>query len=235
VRLAAPCGGQLAKTVKLDKLARQIRRDIVASPKKAAALGLMLVVALYFWAPMVWNWISPGSKTKAVAGSGVILEDEPIDPVAKANKARLVFAWEKVRKQIAADPRMTPAMFDRSWTNPFRNLEEQRAATTAQTAQAAAGAVALPDLDPEKAGLTLTSVVIGSRRRWATIGGENYLEGEIVRPLAANGKRVPEIEFLLARVDKHEVELERNGKRYKLTLEKPALAPGDQINPPRRN
>jgi hypothetical protein len=215
--------------VKLDKLARQIRRDILASPKKAAALGLMLLVALYFWAPMVWGWISPGGKTKAMAGSGVILEDDPVDPVAKANKAKFVFSWEKIRKQVAADPRMTPAAFDRSWTNPFRSLEQQQAAIAVKNATAAA-AVTAPDFDPEKAGLTLTSIVIGSRQRWATIGGENYAEGDKVRPLAADGKPVPGIEYLLARVDRHEVELERNGKRYKLALERPVLAPGDQIN-----
>ena len=220
--------------MKLDKLVRQIRRDIVASPKKAAALGLMLVVALYFWAPMVWGWIAPGGKSKAVAASGLILEDDPVDPVAKAAKAKLVFAWEKVRKQIAADPRMTPALYDKNWTNPFRNLEEQQAQAVAAVAQAATQGP-LPDLDPAQAGLTLTSVVIGSRQRWATIGGENYLEGELIRPLNVEGKPVKEVEFLLARVQQHEVELERNGKRYKLVLQKPELAPGDNINPQRPN
>jgi hypothetical protein len=93
----------------------------------------------------------------------------------------------------------------------------------------------LPDLDPAKAGLRLTSVVIGSRQRWATIGGENYLEGELVRPLTPDGKPAAEVEFLLTRVEQHEVELQRNGKRYKLFLQKPELAPGDNINPQRHN
>jgi hypothetical protein len=219
--------------VKLDKLARQIRRDIMASPKKAAALGLMLLVALYFWAPMVWGWIGKGGKTKVAAGSGVILEDDPIDPVAKANKAKLVFAWEKVRKQMAADPRMTPAMFDKNWTNPFRNLEQQRTQAVASITQAAPRDPS--ELDPARAGLTLTGVVIGTRQRWATIGGENYLEGDLVRPLNADGEPSKDVEFLLARVDSYEVELERNGKRYRLVLAKPGLAPGDKINPQRQN
>ena len=57
--------------MKLDKLARQLRRDVAASPKKAVALGLMVLVALYFWAPMVWKWIAPdqgkGKSTVSVS------------------------------------------------------------------------------------------------------------------------------------------------------------------------
>jgi hypothetical protein len=225
--------GHLGKAVKLDKLARQIRRDIAASPKKAAALGLMLVVALYFWAPMVWGWIGKGGKSKPATAVGLILEDEPVDPAAKASKARLVFAWEKIRKQIAADPRMTPAVFQPSWNDPFTNLE-QRAETQASGA-ASTQTTGPSELDPDKAGLRLTSVVIGTRQRWATIGRESYLEGELVRPLAADGKPMPGIEFLLVRVDRHEVELARNGKTYILSLDRPVLAPGDEIDRERRN
>lgn len=214
--------------MKLDKLARQIRRDIFASPKKAAALGLMSVVALYFWAPMVWGWIgTKGSKPLTAAEAGVILEDDPVDTVALASKARLVFHWEKIRKQIAADPHMTPAVFQTSWQNPFRKTvqtgEEQTPSQQPQTTTDPLAAA-----DPASAGLTLTSVAISPKVRSATISGDVYREGEIIELESPDGT-VSAVQFKLVRVEYHEVELERLGKTYKLTLSRARLAQGDEI------
>jgi hypothetical protein len=67
--------------------------------------------------------------------------------------------------------------------------------------------------------------------RLATISGKTYQEGEIVSPPAADGGPSA-LEFKLVRVDYHEIELERNGKTYKLILKQPKLAPGDEISGP---
>jgi hypothetical protein len=222
--------------VKLDKLARQLRRDISASPKKAAALGLMLVVALYFWAPMVWGWMKPGgSKTVAAADSGVILEDDPVDPAAVASRARHDFAWEKIRKQLAADPHMTPALFDPGWRDPFRRAANQ---LPAGPGIAASGLTQQPkesQLDPAAAGLAVTSVVIGSRRKSATIAGDTYAEGDLITPVDANGQPVERAAFRLAKVGYHGVELERNGTIYTLELQRAKLAQGDEITSQRHD
>ncbi len=214
--------------MKLDKLARQIRRDISASPKKAAALGLMFLVALYFWAPMVWGWIAPGAKPKTVAAAGVILEDDPVDPVAQANKAKHVFHWEKIRKHIAADPRMTPAAFQASWHNPFRAAEGQTE-DQARTPEYQAPAGTPQEIDPMSAGLTLSSVAVSAKLRSATISGDSYREGEVIKLLAPDGS-VSSVEFKLVRVDYHEVELERQGKIFKLKLSRARVAHGDEIS-----
>jgi hypothetical protein len=215
--------------VKLDKLARQIRRDIAASPKKAAVLGLMVLVALYFWAPMIWGWIKPsGDSAPAVAASDVILEDEPIDPQKAATKKEgRTFSWEKVRRKVAADPRMTPAMFEASWFDPFRRAEGAAAAVAArQRPQSAASA----PLDPSALGLKLTSVAISPRQRSAVISGQKYREGEIV-PLGKQDDASPAaIEFRLIKVGFHEVQLEYQGQTFTLELSRPRLAPGDALN-----
>jgi hypothetical protein len=43
--------------VKLDKLVKQLRRDATANPKKTALLGVMALVALYFWGPLLWKGV----------------------------------------------------------------------------------------------------------------------------------------------------------------------------------
>ena len=213
--------------MKLDKLARQLRRDISANPKKAAALGLMVLVAIYFWAPIVGGWTGKIGPDRKVAAEGLILEDEPVDPVAQARRARQVFPWEKVRKLVQSDPRMTPATFQTSWQNPFRKPDQASEQTTEPLPQANAN-----DIDPALAGLALTGVAIGPRVRAATISGKTYKEGEIVSPLTAGGQPST-VEFKLSRVDYFEIELQRNGKTYKLELKRPQLAPGDEISGPR--
>lgn len=215
--------------MKLDKIARQIRRDIAASPKKAAVLGLMVLVALYFWAPMIWGWIKPsdgGSKAVASA-TEVILEDEPIDPVKATKKEGRKFSWEKVRRKMAADPRMTPAVYDASWPDPFRLAEAGTAGTTVKTGPQTPAAA---PIDPAALGLKLTSVAISAQRRAAVISGDKYREGELV-PMGGKDKASPTgIAFRLTKVGFHEVQLEYQGQTYTLELDRPQLAPGDEWN-----
>ena len=215
--------------MKLDKLARQLRRDVAASPKKAAALGLMVLVALYFWGPLVWGWISPGERKgkSAVAASDVILEDDPIDPAAKAKREQQVFAWEKTRRKFLSDPRMSPALYDVSWHDPFRRDELTDPIRTTNTAQSQA---AEAQSDPNKLGLVLTSVVVGPTRRSAVISGENYQEGQLVPGNGRKGQAPGGVEFRLARVGFHEVQLERLGRTYTLKMSRPQLAPGDELS-----
>ncbi len=217
--------------MKLDKIARQIRRDIAASPKKAAVLGLMVLVALYFWAPMIWGWIkADDAGALAVASaSEVILEDEPIDPVKATKKEGRTFSWEKVRRKMAADPRMTPAVYEASWSDPFLRSD---VATGAGSVAAKAGpqTLASTPIDPAALGLKLTSVAISAQRRVALISGEKYREGELVPMGGMEEASAAGIGFRLTKVGFHEVQLEYQGQTYTLELSRPRLAPGDSWN-----
>ena len=147
---------------------------MAANPKKAAALGLMVLVALYFWGPLAWKWLSAtGSKrTGKVNMASLILTDDPIEP-SQQSKVRggTKFRWEKARQLIRHDPRMVSATFDSSWTDPF----SQPAATSADgtdngAAQAdAVGAATAAASDPNQLGIVLGSLMITSRVRVATI------------------------------------------------------------------
>jgi hypothetical protein len=225
--------------VKLDKLAKQARRDLAANPKKAAILGLMLLVAAYFWGPLVWKWVAPAGKKGGKEGqTALILEDDPAEtvPQAKTGAAR-PFRWEKVRQLIRSDRLMVPAAFERAWPNPFApspgavkpvsapggEVPAVPAGTAAQTAVA--------EITPQAVGLKLTSVAIGPRRRSATISGHTYREGDTIVLKGADKQAAISAEFRLVRVEAHGVEVQREAKTWWLEFEKPSLADGDEIEP----
>jgi hypothetical protein len=227
--------------VKLDKLAKQARRDLLANPKKAAVLGLMLLVAAYFWGPLLWKWLAPagGAKGGNSGPTALILEDDPAEAAPQAKPGGLnPFRWEKVRQLIRSDRLMTPATLQADWPNPFAPLPVA-AASEPIRGPGSAGAGELPataaaELTPESIGLRLASVAIGPRRRTATISGDTYVEGEAV---TASGKRTTAAQspaFQILRIETGGVELERDGKTWWLLFDQPKLAQGDEIESPGR-
>ena len=89
--------------MKLDKLLKQAKRDLVASPKKAAVLGLMLLVAAYFWGPLLWKWMAPSGTASAKGDqTALILTDDPVLPdaaKAKGGKAK-AFRWDESQRDF---------------------------------------------------------------------------------------------------------------------------------------
>ena len=229
------------KTVNLDKLAKQLRRDLAANPKKAAALGLMVAVALYFWGPLVWGWLhsEQSKKTGQSQLAHLILTDDPLEPADKAkSRSKARFRWEKVRPLLAQDPRMVSATFDEVWIDPFgkpaagaEDNGESQNASSKSTAAAAAAAEA----SPAEMGLTLSSVAISPRRRAATISGERYFVGDEITVNSKDGS-LPPTKIRVATITAQEVELECNGKTITLRLARSRLANGDAIerSPPSR-
>jgi hypothetical protein len=222
--------------VKLDKLAKQARRDLAANPKKAAILGLMLLVAAYFWGPLVWKWFVPAGKKGGKEGqTALILEDEPaeVTPQTKTGAAK-PFRWEKVRQLIRGDRLMVPAAFEQAWPNPFAPPPGAAPAPVGPGGESPAGSAAitaLAEITPQTAGLKLTSVAIGPRRRTATIGGHTYREGAMIAVKGAEKQASISAEFRLVRVEAQGVEVEREGKTWWLEFAKPSLAHGDEIEP----
>src|SRR5437660_3518976 len=93
----------LANAVSLNKVTSQLRRDLAANPKKAAALALMVAVALYFWGPLAWKFIkASGAKQNSKANmASLILTDDPIEPSQQTKGGlRIRFRWERARQLI---------------------------------------------------------------------------------------------------------------------------------------
>ena len=214
--------------MKLDKLVKQIRRDASANPKKAAALGLMLLVALYFWAPLVGKWLgNSGKKPVRTENASLILTDDPAEPTSQTKgKSAAKFRWERVRQLIRSDPHMTTATFDTTWIDPFAAREQPPPGAAASPA--AGDAATASALGPHEAGLTLTSIAIGSQRRMATISGDTYRENEMV-VVGGKDNAAAGMEFRVVRIGPQSVDLERGGRTFTLELSKPKLGRGDRI------
>ena len=217
----------------LDKLAKQLRRDVAANPKKAAALGLMVAVALYCWGPLVWGWLrsAQDKQSEQAQLAKLILTDDPVEAADKAKpRSKARFRWERVRPQIAQDPYMVSATFDSVWSDPFGlsaiTTEGQSDSPIAPGTNSSASAASA--VDPLELGLVLSSVAIGPKRRGATISGERYYLGDEIKIHGKEGK-VLATHVRVAKITPQGVELEWQGKRFTLQLEQPRLANGDVI------
>lgn len=218
------------RAVNLEKLVKQLRRDVAANPQKAAALGLMVLVALYFWGPLVWKWASAGGNKRntKVNLASLILTDDPPEPTQQSKlRGGAKFRWEKARQLIRQDPHMASATFDPRWIDPFGKPPADTTAQEAEAAQAEATAASAP-AEPSTLGLVLGSIMIGPRHRVATINGETCREGDTVEVADKHDKGVKR-HFKVAHIGRQEVELDIGGRSVVLELPAPKLAHGEGI------
>jgi hypothetical protein len=197
----------------------KLRREIEANPKKAGVLALLLVVAIWFWAPLFGKWfgktetdVKDGAPTPNVATAspttGLGASALGATESALSLKSKLPNrSWRQLVALIEQDPRMSPATELAAGRDPFKSLptesaEKKRAETAPEQ----------PDLTPTAAGLVLTSTIVGRGQKIALIGGEAYKEGSLVA--AARG----EADFRLVEIRPREVILERKGRLYNLSL-----------------
>jgi len=221
--------------VSLNNITSQLRRDLTANPKKAAALALMVAVALYFWGPLAWKYVkASGAKQNSKANmASLILTDDPVEPSQQTKGgSRTRFRWEKVRQLIQQDPQMLSATFDVGWIDPFGKPAtapgeaEPMVETPMEDPTATAAAAAA--VDPQSLGIALGGVMIGPRSRFATINGETCREGEVISVADKRDKTLT-YEFRVLKVSRHSVQLEMGGRIFTLELSQPRLGHGDDF------
>lgn len=215
------------------RLTRRLRREVTANPKKAAVLGLLVLVALYFWAPLMWRWIArAGSRAKPVQAAATAKDTPPVPdapaPMRKAGKGRNATtqdkkgspdrAWDELARSIDQDPRMKPAGVPSISRDPFHAVAPEVAEKPKTEEMRAAEAAAA--MTPEQLGLVLSSTLIGPVRRTALVNGRTYEQGGTIR-CAKDGQP---LEFTLSEVHPRRIVLTRQGKRYELTIAQPAVS-----------
>lgn len=216
----------------LDKLAKQLRRDLAANPKKAAALGLMVLVALYFWGPLLAGWFSSSSKRSTkMDTAALILTDDPLEPTQQARaRTSAKFRWERVRQLLQQDPAMVSATFNPTWVDPFTKSAAMIALEQPVEAPSVSADPPLGGAGAESAALSLVlnGVFVGAKTRVATINGEAYREGE---SLTVSGKQETpsSLSVRVVQIHRQGVVLEAGGKLLRLDLSTPSLAQGDEI------
>jgi hypothetical protein len=203
-----------------SRLSRKLRREIKASPRKAAVLAALSFVGLWFWVPLVAKWLgktdAEAASTSPVAAAmpqprnsaaSVITATTPnVTPGAPAlTAAGSRRPWQQLLASIERDARMKPATDLGSGRDPFHPLEEKKV-------KKGAAVLEKPDLTPADAGLSLSSTIVGAGDRTALIGRDVYREGDTIATTHGEG------EFRLVEIRPREVVLERSGKLYRLDL-----------------
>jgi len=201
--------------VSVDQLAKRLRREVLADPKKAAILGLMLLVALWFWAPLVMGWIgkkeSGPTAKPADAGpatmAGFLNQMGPGTPTAPQAKAET--PWHVLAQWMDRDPLKQAVRPAAGQRDPFRMSLEVVKQKEQPKPEKIKKTVA-----PEALGLSLTGTVVGPGRRVALINGKSYRQGEDVK-LAREGQTQV---FKLAEVRADRVVLEQSGRTFEIKM-----------------
>lgn len=239
----APRRRQQAGTAVSASFGKRLSREIAGSPKKAAALGALLLVALWFWAPLIKGWMAPASlaaagaadtssgRTAASAGPAPA-QPAAVPPASPSGGAAPAssdtaqafpngYTWQQVAAAIDADPLMQPA-------GPIADRNDIFAVAPPAAVAAPAEAPSEPPpikLSPSDAGLVLSSTVMGPAGRVALISGRRYRVGDDVK----STKDGQPIVFKLITVEPRQVVLETDGDRYLVKMPGARLSGDDSV------
>jgi len=189
---------------------------VLGHPKKAAVLGLLVLVAVYFWSPLVWGWFvkdEPSVETSSAT------EDSDFDPMVLADSSKATpsppeptpaHPWQLLVEWRENDPTTTtaPGLSDRR--DPFRSLEPEVADAELEDESRTVEAA----VTPESIGLELAGTLVGPDHSVALINGKAYREGKTI----ASTKDGESIEFELSEVHPRRIVLRRLGEQFELTI-----------------
>ncbi len=229
--------------MKLGKISRKLRREVGAHPVKAAVLGILCLVALWFWAPLLQGWLTPrrpgSTASQAVqpgtpqrpGGSPTALAV----PAPDSDSKTAVYPWRQIVQWMEQDPRTRPVApapetgqpaagladdqwlgkpLDAGFRDPFFRSEP---AEKEQAKEAAAEPPpAPPAVRPQDLGASVSGIISGPDGGAAVINERTYLEGEEVL-LRKDGMAYA---FHVAEIRPGTVVLTRDGARYELDIQK---------------
>jgi hypothetical protein len=208
--------------VNLGKLKRTLERDFKRNPAKTGVLLALLPVAAYFIGPLFWKMIPKTGSDGATVGSVALPAANSLVPPANATSPRAA-PWHEVAAQIASDSRMTSAAVA-GLRDPFQGEEKVLVQLAEQPIEPAQEVTEDPNEEtrPEDFGLQLTATIVGEHLRLATINGKQYRENAKL-PILQSAEGAPNdiqggAAFVVKRVAKKYVVLEREGKLYQLQL-----------------
>lgn len=182
--MPAACGAAGARyVVNFHQLKTRFAYEVRANPKKAAILGLLGLVCAYFWAPLLAAWMPGAAATSPEPPPVVALPQAASPPPTSTPPPADKISWrermERPKHEVWMQPAEERFVLRR---NPF--AMPRPAASVRQPDPTEPAAVALetkPHATPQEAGLSLTSTIVGPRRRLALINGQIFERGaEIV-------------------------------------------------------
>ncbi len=185
-------------------------------------MGGLLVVAIWFWFPLVKDWIGLADSADAKDESIVVAQATQPDstttsPAASVGKTN----WRTIAKGISEDPLMQSGQLRSETFDPF--YPEQPLETQLTAIDTPPEAAPIPDVSPETAGLTITSVIVGGAVPIARINNQNYHVGDQVS--AQDGQ----LHYTVVAVKHWGVLLQGSQQTYELHLEQVAPKSGQRM------
>ena len=180
-------------------------------------LGVLLIVAIWFWAPLVSKWmgkgtddVPPAPTTSEEANSttsnnsvAATTSSETTTPTKTAAPK-----WQQILKWMRNDPHMQPKSSESAAHDPFFPSASRMVAHEEKPV----GPPPTPELTPQQAGIVVQSTAIGPRTKTALINGRPYHEQQNVT--APNGHD----RFLLVEIRPNGIVLDRDGNRFELKI-----------------
>ncbi|MBL8828127.1 MAG: hypothetical protein JNM18_14200 [Planctomycetaceae bacterium] len=213
----------------LEKLSKQLQRELKRNPKQAGILALLGVVAVWFWLPLIWksddSMSSPvvtPAATETAASTAVTTvattSTSATNPSTTTTTTNQPARWDQIVQEIDNDPLMQPitvltaATLDRS---PFAIYAHVEPVKVEETPEEVTPFIPPQPVEvvvtPDEAGLQVTGTIVSRTRSSATINGEAFRTGETIE--GNDG-----VIFTLVSVEATGVVLERNGKQFPLTI-----------------
>ena len=160
------------------KLAKELKRNT----KKTAVLALLCVVAIWFWAPLVWGWIGLDQETSVAVETPEVLTTPTSEalvitapPPTLSKEPEL--SWKNLTDLFAHNQLMETAELQQLAASPFgrpKTIEEVEA-ETAEVGEAEDESedetTATKRRTPNQLGLKLTSTITGRGMQLAVING----------------------------------------------------------------
>jgi hypothetical protein len=191
---------------------------VTANPKKGAILGVMLVVAIYFWVPLVAGWIGKsqtGQSAPPNDAGATALAGFPTLPAAgdkPGPSAQAETPWYVLAEWMNRDPLKLAAGPHGGGRDPFRFIVhvEKPKAPPPESKKKPIVAQSVP--------LKLSGTLVGPQRRLATINGRTYRQGDEVK-LTADGQTAV---FKLTEIHPQRVVVTYEGRPLELKIRVPA-------------
>jgi len=202
--------------VAAGKLQRQLVREIKAKPAKAAILGVSLLIASYFWVPLLIGRSGADAATQSPTIAAAATATDQPHQKSMTPEQSVAFSWRQLDSWMNADRMMTATSHIELVRNPFAS------SLFAGEKNSTESSLASHKSTPEHLSLVLTSTVIGDKRATALISGKAYKVGQRIERMAGGTMMA----FTLAEIHPRRVVLERGERgehRYELQLSQASM------------
>lgn len=214
------------------KLSKQLQRELKANPQKAGALGLLCLVAAYFWGPLLFTSDAKKPAPVVAAPPATTTAGATVPETAAPSTTKPRLDWRTLSSKLESDPSMqsvagsTAEKVGRSpFDAPVKPLRDEPydsdLADLLEEAEAAGLLDDKPRITKQMTStvlnafpLQLTSTLVGTRARTAIINGKAYSQG---MPLG----KLNEVELVLEYVTARSAVIAWNGMKRELKIPKP--------------